>query len=196
MTLGGQHRRRDRQGNDHQREGSTRHEVSRRLRRIRRALGSGRVIRQCAEQYITAAQTDVTQHAFVQLVQQPAPARRTPPAAQPCQHGCNRAGTFITAVFSQSPGGHDISPQGGIGHHRGINNQTFCERKVISGEEKRRGPGVRSGAPRRSDEPPALGDLEAVVLPIGRDLAVTQFLGLGTDVIVEHQNDVAVVVVV
>jgi len=57
--LGGQHRRGNRQGNDHQRESGTRHKRPRRLGRIGKAFASGRVIDQCAEQYVTAAQADV-----------------------------------------------------------------------------------------------------------------------------------------
>src|SRR5438445_472858 len=56
-------------------------------------------------------------------------------------------------------------------------------------------PGGRPGLNRRSGEPPALGDLEAVDLPVRRDLAVRDLRRVRLDVVVEDDDDLPAIVV-
>src|SRR5437867_2284448 len=67
-----------------------------------------------------------------------------------------------------------------------------------SAREQRRGWAIGSPVARpvsrRSGEPPALGDLHAVALPVRRDVAMGKLLRVGFDVVVEDDDDLAAIV--
>src|SRR6478609_1586280 len=65
---------------------------------------------------------------------------------------------------------------------------TQCKKRAATSPAAR----ILSG---RSGEPPALGDLHAIALPVRADVAMSELLRVGLDVVVEDDHDLTAIVV-
>src|SRR5258708_41230 len=109
--------------------------------------------------------------------------------ASPSPSRCNtvlRTG-FTPPLSSAAPNARH-SRQASTAQWRPSPRPMRCKKRAAASPAAR----ILSG---RSGEPPALGDLHAIALPVRADVAVSELLRVGLDVVVEDDHDLAAVVV-